>query len=182
MNEPQKYITTGDLAIRWSARPQHVSKAVYRSHNLNPTDPRRAPKEDRKQGRTRMWKIERLPTLDAWWLAIHPKLVTLATEALKTFGTETPAEEHKEEEITMGDIFKGDPVSQLTEDPLTPLTKAIRITLAPATEFPALKGTHILAIVHRGINKDDPSYRTGDAEKYFIPLDDWNHIKKHFGQ
>lgn len=179
MSADQKYVGTRDLAIRWSAPAGAVSRAVYLSFKLKSTDPRRAPREHHKEGRTRFWKVEELPRLDGWWASLHPELNKAPTRVeenddVKQY-TVVPAymsEYNKEEDMT--DIHKGDPASQETSDPgipprpIDPLT----VTFTHAGEYPMLSESHILATVeHPGL-----------TEKYFIPLKDWDHIKKHFGQ
>lgn len=161
--EQQQYLTTNDLAERWKVPPYSVTKAVYLSQKRALGDSRRAPKEDKRVGRTRMWNVEKLSSLDTWWSTLNP-IVTL---------TNLPAfiEKENQEDHNMTDIHKGDPASQETTDPMEYLTETVKITFTPAKEFPHLNLTHILAIVQR---------EEGPVEKYFIPLREWDHIRKHF--
>lgn len=169
----KKYFTFHDLCMRWSIKStqtQTFNNLIYRSQRFASDDPRHFPRHDATQGRTRLWSIDKAERLDHWY-----ETITKGRQAAVKHdnGTTTTQEEGStvtsEEKINKRVTYDG---KDITPPPtIEPIVESVCVLFTRADEFPALAATHILATVDR----------EGESiAKYFIPLEDWSHIKKHF--
>lgn len=143
----EEYLTLSDLADLWGLTYVQLRNLRYTSYGK--TGVRDFPRQDRKSdsSRAHLWRYDRLPELNEWWMQIKDTLPGLA-------GTAVPVkEEAPKVEPTV--VFQG-----------------VDIVLTVAENFPAFRDSHVLAVIkrHGEGTKTEHYFITREEAGYILSL------------